>query len=139
MKKYAVVLLGLLVLAGCSDQNAKDPIDVEVDNTPEVEVEDADPAVDLEAEEDTTEAVDESTGVTGDDLTMLEEYAIIDDNIELSALSGKVTEDNAGTRIILFEDESGKQVYKSVFVKNDQHLKIIKLDDEGLLYNDFIK
>lgn len=137
MKKYLFVLLGLLVFAGCSDNNANDSVDVDVDNTPEVEVED--PVVDLETEEDTTEADDETTDGTGDDLTMLEEYAIIDDNIELSALSAKVEEDNPGTRVILFEDESGKQVYKSVFVKNDQHLKIIKMDDEGLLYNDFIK
>lgn len=138
MKKYLFVLLGLLVLAGCSVDKAKDSADVDIDPTPEVEVEDTDSANGVE-EEDAAEVEDDQAGNMGDDLTMLEEYAIIDDNIDLSKHTSKVEEDNPGTRVILFEDESGKKVYKSVYVKNDKHLKIIKLDDEGLLYNDFIQ
>lgn len=138
MKKYLFILLGLLVLAGCSDDKAKDSVDVDVDTTPEVEVDDSDSAEVVE-EDDATEVEEEQAGVVGDDLTTFEEYAIIDDNIDLAAHTSKVEEDNPGTRVILFEDASGKKVYKSVYVKNDKHLKIIKLDDEGLLYNDFIQ
>ena len=47
--------------------------------------------------------------------------------------------DNPGKRILLFTDANGRKIYKSIFIKNDRHLKIIQLDGEGLLYNNKVQ
>lgn len=49
-----------------------------------------------------------------------------------------VETDNPGTRVILFENSSGRKVYKSVFVKHDQRLKVLDLDGGPPLFNERI-
>lgn len=47
--------------------------------------------------------------------------------------------DNNGTRVIFFENEEGQKDYKSVFVKEANHLKLVSLDNDGLIYDDVIQ
>lgn len=74
-----------------------------------------------------------------DELGGFEEYEILSDNIDLSAHEAEVETDNSNSRVILFEDSEGNKTYKSVFVKDEQHLKIIQLDDDGVIYNDYLE
>ncbi|OGX78683.1 hypothetical protein A6395_10700 [Exiguobacterium sp. SH31] len=70
-----------------------------------------------------------------DDLSTYEEYGVLEETIELSQYEPKVETDNDGNRVILFyEDE--RVAYKSVYVKDERHLKVISTDDEAPLYND---
>lgn len=62
------------------------------------------------------------------------EHAIIKDHIDLNAYSENVVEDNDYKRVILYEDANGHKQYKSIYVKKDDHLKIIDFNG-GLLYN----
>jgi hypothetical protein len=50
-------------------------------------------------------------------LTAFEEYTILDENIDLSVLKEKVLTDNPGKRVIMFLDDNGQELYKSIYVK----------------------
>ena len=62
------------------------------------------------------------------------EYATIANKVNMSGLSTQVAEDNRGKRIILLKDNHGQVKYKSIFIKNKNHLKIIQTNG-GLVYN----
>ena len=67
-----------------------------------------------------------------------EEISKISEKINLQDYNMNVESDNKGTRIILFE-RNGKKIYKSVFVKEEKHLKLIDLESgEKLLINEKI-
>ena len=72
------------------------------------------------------------------ELENFEEYATLNDTIDLSKYSSIVESDNKGSRVIIFKDENEKKVYKSVYTKNNQRLKIIQLTDDQLLFNEVI-
>lgn len=72
------------------------------------------------------------------ELESFEEYATLNDTIDLSKYSSIVESDNKGSRVIIFKDENEKKVYKSVYTKNNQRLKIIQLTDDQLLFNEVI-
>ncbi|TCI34113.1 MULTISPECIES: hypothetical protein [unclassified Exiguobacterium] len=70
-----------------------------------------------------------------DDLSTYEEYGVLEETIDVAQYEPKVETDNDGNRVILFyEDE--RVAYKSVYVKNERHLKVISTDAEAPLYND---
>ena len=91
-----------------------------------------------DADDSAAEESDESDSVDHE-LAGYEEYTTIADVAEVDGMKGIVETDNPGTRVILFEDENGKKTVKSVFVKKENRLKVISLDDDGLLYNDILK
>lgn len=111
MKKILVALLGVTLLVGCSDEVVKDK---EAENIPVVKEE--------------NEALND-----------FPEYDLLAQHIDLSAYEAHIETDNKGTRVIFFEDEEGQKAYKSIFVKEANHLKLISLNDDGLIYNDVIK
>ncbi|TCI43094.1 MULTISPECIES: hypothetical protein [unclassified Exiguobacterium] len=70
-----------------------------------------------------------------DDLSTYEEYGVLEETIDVAQYEPKVETDNDGNRVILFyEDE--RVAYKSVYVKNERHLKVISTGAEAPLYND---
>lgn len=70
-----------------------------------------------------------------DDLSTYEEYGVLEETIDVAQYEPKVETDNDGNRVILFyEDE--RVAYKSVYVKDERHLKVVSTDDEAPLYND---
>lgn len=127
MKKLLVTFLGILLLAGCTN-----------DKTVSTEKPEPDSTSTVESSESATE--EESNIVTeqNEGLTDLPEYAILAEKISLDTHKAIVETDNPGNRIILFENDNGVNAYKSIFVKNDNRLKIINLDDDGLIYNDIV-
>lgn len=76
--------------------------------------------------------------VENDKVNEYEEISKISEKINLKDYNINVESDNKGTRIILFE-KNGKKIYKSVFVKEEKHLKLIDLESgEELLINENI-
>lgn len=69
------------------------------------------------------------------DLSTYEEYGVLEDTIDIAQYETKVETDNDGSRVILFY-ENDQLAYKSVYVKDERHLKIISTNDEPPLYND---
>ncbi|MCM3757629.1 hypothetical protein M3197_09015 [Sporosarcina aquimarina] len=136
MKK--LLLLGALsfMLAGCTSNEPAQESDTSDENTNSLEENSVNtaPEDNNKAEEQASE-----TATKNSDLATYEEYSKIAEVGDIEGLKGIVESDNPGTRVILFEDESGIKKVKSVYVKKENRLKVISLDDDGLLYNDILK
>lgn len=131
MRKFLIAFLAMIVLSGCSDRNEEKPDETGI--TPAPTEEEVIVEVDEEKQEDAI------TPAVNDALADFIEYDLVAKHINLDDYKGIVESDNKGNRVILYEDQSGAKVYKSILVKNENRLKIIKLDDDRLLYNDLIK
>lgn len=70
-----------------------------------------------------------------DGLSTYEEYGVLEETIDVAQYEPKVETDNDGNRVILFYEDD-RVAYKSVYVKDERHLKVISTDDEAPLYND---
>lgn len=105
--------------------------EVEEETTPEEEIE--------EPEEKAEESTSETETKGNSEIADFEEASVIEDEIDVSELDVKVEADNDNKRVILFTD-GNRAVYKTIFIKNDQRLKIIDINDnEGQIYNEVIK
>ncbi|WP_025786293.1 hypothetical protein [Sporosarcina sp. D27] len=136
MNKLLLVGALSIMLAGCtSNEPAQEP-DAPDENTNSLEENSVNtaPEDNNEAEEQASE-----TDAKNSELATYEEYSKIAEVADVDGLKGIVESDNPGTRVILFEDESGQKKVKSVYVKKENRLKVISLDDDGLLYNDILK
>lgn len=141
MKKWWLLPVLAVFLAACgnndadgqNDPDAEPAVDVsESDIDTEVEPEVTEPdsskdAVTDSAEEEPAQSVDPK-------LEGLEEFSDLEEHMPLADLTADIEADNQGKRVILYEDSTGQKVYKSVYVKHDQHVKIIDLKNEGLVY-----
>lgn len=122
--KLLILLLTLGLLAGCSTEQQTDS---EQDSTAIVSSEDA-------VEESVSkEELNEAEVI--DDLTEYPETTAIQETIDLTELTGYVISDNPGTRILIFTNEE-KQVYKSIFVKDEKQLKVIDLEQNEVLIDE---
>lgn len=74
-----------------------------------------------------------------EELAQYEEYEILNEKLDLSIYEVEVETDNSGNRVLIFSEDDGVKSYKSIFVKDEQHLKIVSMKNEELLYNDVIK
>lgn len=95
---------------------------------------------DMNNNSDNNDNNNEEASIENDSSEMEEfdEYDTIQDEADIEDLKADVVEDNSNKRIILFKDNDQK-VYKSIFIKNKNRLKIIDIqDDEGQIYNDEI-
>lgn len=124
--KLLILLLTLGLLAGCSTEQQTDS---EQDSTAIVSSEDA-------VEESVSkEELNEAEVI--DDLTEYPETTAIQETIELTELTGYIVSDNPGTRILIFINEE-KQVYKSIFVKDEKQLKVIDLEQNEVLIDETV-
>ena len=132
-----MTFLSLGLLTGCAQGSDKSQDQPNVNQTPVETESEADVNKDdaTQLEQESTEAEQESTN----GLDSLPEFELLSKNIDLTLYSGVVETDNPGNRVILFEDSKDKKVYKSILVKNDNFLKIIKLDDDGLIFKGTIE
>lgn len=127
MKKYILAVLCMLFLAGCTSDQSVSPETTESDSTHVSEGK--------EGSGDQSSEDDKATPEQHVGLESYEEYDMLSEKIDLTKHQVELTTDNPGKRILLFADADGKKIYKSIFSKHDNHLKIIQLDDEGLLFN----
>ncbi|GEK91374.1 hypothetical protein [Alkalibacterium kapii] len=133
-KKIIVLFLTALTLAGCTDESdpgeteALDPIEEEaaVEEEPnETVVTEEELAPVSEEEKNQAEVID--------DIDTYEEFKT-QDVFEPTDYDAHLITDNSNTRVILFS-EGEEQVYKSIFIKEDNRLKIIDLQNDQLLIN----
>lgn len=67
----------------------------------------------------------------------IEEYAVLDQAIDLGQFVMQVVEDNQAKRIILLNDNSGVPAFKSVFIKDTKRFKLVDFN-EGLVLDQVI-
>ncbi len=129
MKKLWLIPILALAIAGCgnNEEIVEEEESVEVVELEETDSENTE--IEIEEEAEINEEIS-SDSKTAD----YEENELLEEHLSLDELTPQVETDNPNKRIILFENQSGEKVYKSIFIKNDQHLKIIDLNGDGLVY-----
>jgi len=139
MKKIVLLLtIAGALLAACGNGEAKkQDSEQEVEKAeveaPESEAEANETEVEengTEAEENETEAVDEETETAGQTINELPEYATIQEKVG-SEYTVETETDNEGKRVLFLKDQNGKKQYKTIYVKHDSYLKIIKINGDG--------
>lgn len=152
MKKLWLLPVVAVFLAACGNDEETKPADeeeisVDVIEAEEGQAESEEPEETEPAEaEGTTEGEDAEEETPADEpnasydpgntsLADHEENEILADHIPMDELTAQVEVDNQNKRITLFENKEGQKVYKSIFIKNDNHLKIIDLDGDKLLFD----
>lgn len=83
-----------------------------------------------EAEDKATETNDLS------EWTSLPEYNKIMEQIDNQNIHFEKVTDSTDKRILLIVDENGTKLYKSIFIKNTNRLKIISIKGNGQIFND---
>lgn|SRR5699024_366728 len=153
MKRLLILLAAVgimfgLVACGSNDEDTTDN-DTTEENTETTEENDVDeePSSEKEDEPEDTEKADEPEKSTpeddndeddGSEISEFKESSVIEDEIDVSDLDANIETDNNNKRVILFKD-GDKAVYKTIFIKNDDRLKIIDIgNDEGQIYNETI-
>src|SRR5690625_1951509 len=75
-------------------------------------------------------------GYLPNDISRLEEIPTIQKYLSLEKLVAEVESDIPNKRIILFKNnDTNAFVYKSIYIKNDQHLQIVDLVKDQVLYD----
>ncbi|MUV38245.1 hypothetical protein JNUCC1_02081 [Lentibacillus sp. JNUCC-1] len=103
--------------------------------------EDAD-ADDNASEDSDNEAVEEDqnsdSSEQGTELEGLTEYETLNSYVDVDDFNAQVVENNVHKRVIVLKGDYGQPLYKSIFVKDTNRLKIINLRG-GLVFNGVVK
>jgi len=70
--------------------------------------------------------------------TSLPEYNNIIEQIDNKEFNFQTITDNEGKRVLLLIDKNGVEQYKSIYIKYTNRLKIIKINGEGLIFNEIL-
>ena len=155
MKKIFFISMATLVLGACTNDNTTTDVDttsssVEVTESMTSESSMVSESSSMEAKEsedvDDADVSDEDLAdVPNSDLESAEsvsEYAAYEelaaqDVFNPADYDGHLVTDNPGTRIFLFRN-GDMQMYKTIFVKNNNRLKVIDLQADQMVYNEQI-
>ncbi|WP_303969448.1 hypothetical protein [Sporosarcina ureae] len=147
MKKWWLLPTLAVFLAACGNDGEAKPVEDENISVDVIEPEEESAELD-EAEPTESETTAEETPTkeippeepnapydpANSNLLGHEEAEILAEYIPIDELTAQVEVDNQNKRITLFENESGQKVYKSIFIKHENHLKIIDLNTDDLLF-----
>lgn len=129
MKKILAIFtsISLIFLLGCSFEKEKVNGDKNIEET-----------TNEKEQASENKNIEETSDTENDNTNEYEEISKIAEKINVQDYNMNVESDNKGKRIILFE-KNGIKMYKSIFVKEKRHLKLIDLEsDEKPLINETI-
>lgn len=127
-KWWLLPALAVFLVACSNDQEAK-PVEDKDISVDEIEPEEEAPVEDVPGEEPKASYEPSNSNLLGH-----EEAEVLAEHIPMNELIAQVEVDNQNKRIILYENERGQKVYKSIFIKEDNYLKVIDLNDDNILY-----
>lgn len=142
MKKLWLLPALAVFLVACGSDEETKPVENEDNSVDLIEPEEelAEPEVNEPAGTETPpedvpgEEPNASYKPSNSNLLGHEEAEVLAEHIPMDELTARVEVDNQNKRIVLFENESGQKVYKSILIKDDLHLKIIDLNGDNVLY-----
>lgn len=142
LKLPIAILLATLTLGACdtdtTEETPTEPTDQEtsIDTLEEQAAEDDDPTDAVVTDEQLAPvSEDDLDGAeTIDNLDEFEEFTE-QDTFNPENLDAHLVMDDSSERVIVFT-ENGEQAFKSIFVKEDNRLIIINLNDQEVLQND---
>ena len=161
MRKIITILITIGVifgLAACGTNNdtnsaksneIKDNVEVTKDeeNKREIDSEETEPKEsdqsndgdNINSSNENSDSETESNTEENSEIREFEESEVIEEEVDVSDLNVEIETDNDNNRVILFK-ENNKPVYKTVYIKRDQRLKIIDIkNNEGQIYNEIIE
>lgn len=124
-KKPLILIASLTLLAACGNAEEAAGNKEVIENVKEA------PSSGTSQERADETAVD-------DEIASLPEYQTIMKEIDKEDCTFKLLTDNEGKRVFLLTDETGKEEYKSIFIKETNRLKIIELESNREIFNDRI-
>lgn len=156
-KKLLAFFATAFVLTGCSSNKAEAPENGSAEQASQssqevvqestasessaVESSAPSEAADTETDSEDMAPVSEEEAANAEeatDLSQYEELAYAKDKVDLSKYESRILNDNQGKRVMLFSD-GNQQVYKTVYVKHNNWLKVIDLKNDDLVVNESIK
>lgn len=69
----------------------------------------------------------------------LVEYKKIIEVIDHNDYTFQIVTDNEGKRILILTNSNGEKIYKTVFIKHENRLKVIKVNGSDEVFNDIIQ
>lgn len=137
MKKILTIIISLsfIFLVGCSQEAEQVNENKNIENIVEEQITDKNNNIEEIKDEDNIQDIKDTESVNKEDY---EEIARIAEEINLEDYNMHLEFDNKEKRIILF-NKNGKNMYKSIFIKEKGRLKLIDLTSgEGELINEII-
>lgn len=147
---FITIFLLSIGLIACSDDQAADEsqpetdveeeshIDTETESDVETKVETV--TIDEEKEDEVKEESEKNNSEAdhNDEIADFDEASVIEDTIDIANMDVKVKTDNPNNRVLLFSDDHDV-MYKTVYIKKKQRLKIINIhEDKGQIFNEVI-
>ena len=161
MKKILLAIVSFAVLIGMVACSNNDNNESNKDNQNEVNEQNVEPEVEEEAPENNGNTEDEQSSdneADGDNaedvenveddqdgnnipenIADFEETATLIEQIDIDNMNAQIETDNQNNRVIIFSEESKTKKYKSIFIKKQNRLKIISLDNDGQIFNEIIE
>ncbi|GGP13221.1 hypothetical protein [Oceanobacillus neutriphilus] len=129
--KTAGLLIILLIISACQPEENHEATEAHPSDRSTEEVSEQSQDTSEEGNNDSEPAADEEA-------YEYEEQKVIGQQIEDGEYDVVVETDNNGSRVMFYEID-GEKYYKTIFVKNDNRLKIIDIrNNNGQIYNDII-
>lgn len=125
--KLIVPMLTLFLFAGCSAQ----------EDTGSVETVPSQEEINSESVEEDFESVPEEELNDAEVIEQSDypEFNALEEEIALETLESYLITDNPGTRVVVFV-ENGEQVYKSIYIKPENRLKLVDLKANELMIDE---
>lgn len=140
MFKIIIALIATItILAACNrDETAEDSRNTIVENEESSQPEKKE--VEQQKNEKPKEQVQNNSreSVNYEEWTSLPEYNKIVEQLRNEEYTFQMVTDNRGERILHILDKDGRKQYKSIFIKNTNRLKIIKINGGGLIFNEIL-
>ncbi|MFJ7666757.1 hypothetical protein ACIQXI_06595 [Lysinibacillus sp. NPDC097195] len=140
-KKILLFCAVVTMLAACSNNEATEKNKATNDATSqsqEQQVDQQNESVEQPAQLEQNAEAEDTTSETNDtnEWASLPEYNKIMEQIDNQTIHFEKVTDSTDKRILLIVDENGTKLYKSIFIKNTNRLKIISIEGNGQIFND---
>ncbi|WP_232790044.1 hypothetical protein [Bacillus sp. SN10] len=140
MFKIIIALIATItILTACNhDETAEDSRNTIVENEESSQPEQKE--VEQQKNEKPKEQVQNNAqeSVNHEEWTSLPEYNKIVEQLGNEDYTFQMVTDNRGERIFHILDKDDRKQYKSIFIKNTNRLKIIKINGGGLIFNEIL-
>lgn len=129
----------LTMLAACSNNEATEKNEATQQDTTQQQEKQVDQQETNSIEQPEQNVQGEVTDNTDlSEWSSLPEYSKINEQIDNKDIHFEKVTDSSDKRILLIIDENGTKLYKSIFIKNTNRLKIINIKDGGQIFNDVL-
>lgn len=136
MKKLFILCLAAILLGACSgkEEQAKDT----TKNNESKATQTAEPENGQRDNTEVQEEKSEGSSAVNEDQSSYTELPTVLDTIGNDKFEQVVKTDNPNKRVILFEDEHHNKKFKSIFIKHDNRLKVIDLENDRMMLNEVL-